>query len=49
MDRVLSDAGEDDLAQLAEGRLQDARTDSTLRRFMQSFAEWIDGFRPRAD
>ncbi len=30
-----------------QGRLQDARTDGTLRRFMQAFAEWIGGFRAR--
>jgi chromate reductase len=27
------------------GRLQDTRTDGTLRRFMQALAEWIGDFR----
>jgi len=28
-----------------DGRLQDARTDTSLRRFMQAFADWIGNFR----
>ena len=31
----------------AQGRLQDARTDSSLRSFMHAFAGWIDTFRAR--